>query len=153
VAKVGVFVDATSDLISQAVSKCGLTAVQLHGNETPEFCQRVSCDVIKAFRIDGPESLGPLRKYATSAWLLDSYVPGKVGGTGAQFKWELAVQANAWGCPILLAGGLTPENVRSAVHQVRPFGVDVSSGVESNPRKKDHAKVRAFIAAAKGIAD
>jgi phosphoribosylanthranilate isomerase len=152
VAKVGVFVDAPREVVAETVLKCRLTAVQLHGNESPEFCHRVTCDVIKAFRVEGPESLEALRRYATSAWLLDSFVAGKPGGTGAQFKWELATRAKALGRPILLAGGLTPENVASAVKEVRPFGVDVSSGVESTPRKKDHLKVRAFVAAAKRAA-
>jgi phosphoribosylanthranilate isomerase len=83
--------------------------------------------------------------------LLDSFVPGKLGGTGVQFNWKLAVRAKAWGRPILLAGGLTPENIAAAVEEVRPYGVDVSSGVERAPGKKDSEKMRAFIAAAKRV--
>jgi len=79
--------------------------------------------------------------------LLDSYVAGQLGGTGAKFNWDLAVQAAGLGTPIILAGGLEPENVGDAVSKVGPYGVDVSSGVESAPRRKDHAKVRAFVEA------
>jgi phosphoribosylanthranilate isomerase len=108
--------------------------------------------VIKAFRIRDAESLAALDRYRTSAWLLDSYVPGQRGGTGAQFNWDLAVAAKRWGRPIVLAGGLTPENVAEAVRKVQPYAVDVSSGVEVEPGKKDHAKVRDFIRAAKAAA-
>jgi phosphoribosylanthranilate isomerase len=90
-----------------------------------------------------------LPEFPTDAWLLDAYVPGQPGGTGHQFNWDLAVDAVKLGRPVFLAGGLTPENVGEAVRRVNPFGVDVSSGVESAPGKKDPAKVRAFIAAAK----
>jgi len=148
VTKVGVFVDPAIELVKAALAKSQLNAIQLHGNETPEFCADLRASVIKAFRIEGPESLEPMRRYQTSAWLLDSFVPGKPGGTGSKFNWDLAVRAKAWGRPILLAGGLTPENVASAVKQVQPYGVDVSSGVESAPGKKDRAKMRDFIAAA-----
>ena len=149
VTKVGVFVDPTIELVRGAVEGAELQAVQLHGNETPEFCAQVRTDVIKAFRIEGADSLEPVRRYQTTAWLLDSFVAGKPGGTGAKFNWDLAARVKGWGRPILLAGGLTPENVGAAVKQVRPYGVDVSSGVESAPGKKDRAKMRDFIAAAK----
>jgi phosphoribosylanthranilate isomerase len=151
VAKVGVFVDSALEFVNEAVARCGLDAVQLHGSETPDFCQRVHRPVIKAFRIDGPASLERVRDYQTAAWLLDSFVAGKLGGTGVQFNWKLAARAKAWGRPILLAGGLTPENVAAAVEEVRPYGVDVSSGVERAPGKKDPEKMRAFIAAAKRV--
>ena len=96
------------------------------------------------------ESLRALPGYRTDAWLLDSFVEGKPGGTGAKFNWDVALESKKLGRPIILAGGLTPENVADAVRKVRPFAVDVSSGVESSPGKKDHAKVRRFIVAAKG---
>ena len=104
---------------------------------------------MKAFRIRDAESLKELPKYQTDAYLLDAYSPEARGGTGEKFNWDLAVEAQKFGKPIFLAGGLTPENVAEAVRKVRPFGVDVSSGVESSPGKKDHARVRAFIKAAK----
>ena len=89
--------------------------------------------------------------YCVSALLLDSYVPGQLGGTGAKFNWDLAIQAKSFGKPIVLAGGLTPENVGDAVAKVGPWAVDVSSGVESSPGVKDHAKVREFIRRAKEL--
>jgi phosphoribosylanthranilate isomerase len=92
-------------------------------------------------------SLAALEQFGTEAFLLDAYSPSGLGGTGEKFNWNLAVAAKKFGRPIFLAGGLTPENVAAAVKQVQPFGVDVSSGVESAPGKKDAAKVRAFIAA------
>ncbi len=94
----------------------------------------------------------PIRNYEKAAWLLDSYVPGKSGGTGATFNWELARQAKKLGGRIILAGGLTPQNVAEAVQQVQPYAVDVSSGVESAPGKKDATRMWEFIAAAKGVA-
>ena len=92
-------------------------------------------------------SLEQLAHYHTDAFLLDAYSAKGLGGTGETFNWDLAIEAKKLGRPVFLAGGLTPENVAAAVKQVRPFGVDVSSGVETSPGKKDHAKVRAFIAA------
>jgi phosphoribosylanthranilate isomerase len=107
---------------------------------------------MKAFRVRDAGSLRELPKYQTDAWLLDAYASDTFGGTGEKFNWRLAVEVQKLGKPIFLAGGLTPENVAEAVRQVQPFGVDVSSGVESAPGKKDHAKVRAFIKAAKLLA-
>jgi phosphoribosylanthranilate isomerase len=151
VVRVGVFVDSTEEFVRQVSERCQLTAIQLHGSETPAFCGRFTTAVIKAFRIDSEKALTLLPQYTTSAWLLDSFVRGQLGGTGATFNWDLAVRAKEHGRPILLAGGLTPDNVASAVKHVQPYGVDVSSGVESAPGKKDHAKLRDFVAAAKGV--
>jgi phosphoribosylanthranilate isomerase len=106
---------------------------------------------MKAFRIRDAESLKELPKYSTDAWLLDAYSAENPGGTGEMFNWDLAVEAQKFGRPIFLAGGLTPENVADAVGRVKPFGVDVSSGVESAPGKKDHAKVQAFIKAVRSV--
>jgi phosphoribosylanthranilate isomerase len=104
---------------------------------------------MKALRVRDAASLQALRDYPTDAWLLDAYSPGKLGGTGEAFNWDLALEAQGWGRPIFLAGGLSPENVAEAVRRARPYGVDVSSGVEAAPGRKDHAKIRAFIQAAK----
>jgi phosphoribosylanthranilate isomerase len=153
VARVGVFVDSSMDFITEAIARCGLNVAQLHGNEAPEFCRLVPIDVMKAFRVAGPQSLPAIKSYAVRAWLLDSFVAGQPGGTGATFNWELVAQVKPWGRPIVLAGGLTPENVAQAVKQTRPYAVDVSSGVESAPGKKDRQKIRDFIAAAKQAAD
>lgn len=147
--RVGVFVDAPEDLVMDAIRACHLSLLQFHGNETPDYCQQFGVMSMKAFRVRDAESLKALTDYPTAAWLLDAYTPGKPGGTGESFNWDLAVQARGLGRPIFLAGGLTPENVATAVRHVRPYGVDVSSGVEAAPGRKDHDKVRAFIHAAK----
>ena len=150
VAKVGVFVDADESTVRATAATAELDTLQFHGSESPEFCTRFELRTIKAFRVRDAESLGPLPDYDTDAWLLDSYVKGMPGGTGERFNWDLAVEAERLGRPILLAGGLTPDNAAEAVGQVAPFGLDVSSGVESAPGRKDAAKVVAFIASAKG---
>ncbi len=147
--KVGVFVDENIGTMQTIASRCGLDRLQLHGNESIETCAASRTPVIKAFRIQDQSSLVPLREYKVSAFLLDSYVAGQLGGTGEKFNWDLAIQAKAFGTPIILAGGLTPENVAEAVARARPYGVDVSSGVESAPGKKEHVKVREFVRRAK----
>jgi phosphoribosylanthranilate isomerase len=152
VAKVGVFVDADEATVRATADAAGLDTLQFHGNESPDFCARFELRTIKAFRVKDSGSLGQLPDYGTDAWLLDSYVKGVPGGTGKQFNWDLAVEAKRLGRPILLAGGLTPENVGEAVGQVAPFGLDVSSGVEASPGRKDAAKIAALIANAKGMA-
>jgi len=149
VIKAGVFVNAPEELVLRAIGECGLNIVQFHGDESPEYCGLFPVMTLKAFRIKNAESLKRLPEFKTDAWLLDAHVADKPGGTGAQFNWDLAIEAQKPGRPIFLAGGLTPENVADAVRKVHPYGVDVSSGVESSPGKKDHAKVRAFIQAAK----
>jgi phosphoribosylanthranilate isomerase len=148
VAKVGVFVDPTEQFVSEAIADCGLDTLQFHGSEPPAFCGKFALKTIKAFRIQNEESLQSLASYTTDAWLLDSYTPGQLGGTGVSFNWQLASVAKKLGRPLILSGGLTPKNVAAAVRQVQPYAVDVSSGVESAPGKKDAALIRAFIAAA-----
>ena len=143
--RVGVFVNPPKELVLRAIGECGLSLLQFHGDEPPEFCTQFGLMSMKAFRIRDAGSLEELPKYQTDAWLLDAYSPDTLGGTGEKFNWDLAVEAQKIGKPIFLAGGLTPENVAEAIRKVRPFGVDVSSGVESSPGKKDPAKVRAFI--------
>lgn len=152
IAKVGVFVDASAEEVRRAVGEIGLDTVQLHGEETPEFCRQFApLKVMKAFRVKDASSLTTMTDYDTDAWLLDSYVAGQQGGTGAIFNWNLAVQAKDSGRPIVLAGGLTPENIAEAVHEVWPFGVDVSSGVESAPGKKDAGMIRQFVSTIRGL--
>ncbi len=145
--KTGVFVNPPADFVMRAIAECGLTLLQFHGDETPEFCTQFGIMSMKAFRIRDDSSLAAIPKYPTDAYLLDAYSAEARGGTGEKFNWDLAVEAKRFGKPIFLAGGLTPENVAEAVRKVHPFGVDVSSGVESAPGKKDHAKVKAFIQA------
>jgi phosphoribosylanthranilate isomerase len=152
VTTVGLFVDVTLATVKETLARCGLDRVQLHGQEPPEFCRQIPRPVIKAFRIKDAESLSHMADYKVSAYLLDAYVEGALpGGTGASFAWELAARTMPYG-PVILAGGLTPENVERAIAQVRPYGVDVSSGVEREPGIKDHRKVRQFIARAKAAA-
>ena len=150
VARVGVFVDTDEATIRNTATTAGLDTLQFHGNESPDFCTQFKLRTIKAFRVKEGESLGQLAGYGTDAWLLDSYVQGVPGGTGERFNWDLAVEAKRLGCPILLAGGLTPDNAGEAVDQVAPFGLDVSSGVEAAPGRKDAAKMATLIASAKG---
>ncbi|MBU6401701.1 MAG: phosphoribosylanthranilate isomerase [Verrucomicrobia bacterium] len=152
IAKVGVFVNAAESVVHQVVAECGLDTLQFHGEESPEFCRKFApSKVIKAFRIRDADSLRALPAYETAAWLLDSYVPETVGGTGEKFNWDLACVAKEFGQPIILAGGLTPENVAEAVHEVWPYGVDVSSGVEATPGRKDAQLIRDFIGAVRGM--
>lgn len=152
VVKVGVFVNPPEDLVLRAIGECGVTLLQFHGDESPEFCTQFGVMSMKAFRVRDAASLQALSAYNTDAWLLDAFSADQLGGTGATFNWDLAVEARKVGRPIVLAGGLTPENVAEAVRKVQPFGVDVSSGVESSPAKKDAVKVRAFIEAARSAA-
>ena len=152
VTTVGLFVDVALDTVNDMARRCGLDRIQLHGRETPEFCRQVTRPVIKAIRIKNAQSLTPVPDYKVSAYLLDAYVEGALpGGTGASFAWELAARAKPYG-PVILAGGLTPENIEVAVAQICPYGVDVSTGVERAPGIKDHQKVRQFIARAKAAA-
>jgi phosphoribosylanthranilate isomerase len=123
----------------------GLHAVQLHGNETPDYCsviQRVK--VIKAFRVNETFRVDSLRAYGSGAFLLDAGSGDQFGGTGKTFNWDLAFGANAFGY-IIIAGGLTPDNVPKAIAELHPYAVDVASGVESSPGKKDYEKMRRFI--------
>ena len=153
VSRVGLFVNADPEHIRATVAEARLDTVQLHGDETPEVGLSLLglVRVIQAFRVQGPETLQRLPDYRKSAdaWLLDAYVPGTAGGTGARFDWNLAVQARELGHPLILAGGLKPENTAEAVRQVRPFAVDVSSGVESSPGQKDAEKIRELIRSAR----
>jgi len=153
VLRVGVFVNAPEDQVVRAIRECGLTLLQFHGDEPPEYCLQFGLMSMKAFRVRDAASLQLVQNYHTEAFLLDAYTPGKLGGTGETFNWDLAREAQSWGRPIFLAGGLTADNVAEAVRHARPFAVDVSSGVEAAPGRKDHAKVRAFIQAAKAVED
>ena len=148
ISRVGVFVNEDAERIREIVSMCGLDTLQFHGDEPPGFTREFEpVKTIKAIRVRNAESIGCLPDHRTDAWLLDSYVAGQEGGTGEQFNWDLAVEASTMGRPIILAGGLTPENVADAIRHVLPYGVDVSSGVESSPGRKDPGKVQAFIEA------
>jgi len=146
---VGVFVDETVEQIKKIVSQTGIDIIQLHGDEPAEAC-RIPRRTIKAIRVKSLESLLPLEDYKglVSAFLLDTYAPDMLGGTGRIFNWDIALEAKRFG-KVILAGGLTHENVFDAVRHVRPYGVDSSSGVEREKGRKDHDKVRLFIERAK----
>ena len=148
VLRVGVFVNPPVELVLRAIGDAGLNLLQFHGDEDSAFCTQFGVMSVKALRVRDAASLPTLANFSTDALLLDAYSAAALGGTGEKFNWDLAVAAQQqFGKPIFLAGGLTPENVADAVRQVRPFAVDVASGVEAAPGKKDAAKVRAFIAA------
>jgi phosphoribosylanthranilate isomerase len=151
VARVGVFVDPEETAVRNAAELAGLTALQFHGSESPEFCRRFRIPVIKAFRMQTASSLDLLEAYRELPWLLDSFAPGQLGGTGVAFDWALAQAAKQRNPRLILAGGLTATNVAEAVRQVAPYAVDVSSGVEVAPGVKDHAILREFIRAAVGV--
>jgi phosphoribosylanthranilate isomerase len=144
---VGVFVDSDAAAVLHHVETCGLDVVQLHGSETPEFCAALGRTVIKAIRVKDATSLAALDRYRVSAFVLDSYDPEVAGGTGRSFNWDLAAQVNGQH-RVILSGGLTPENVGEAIARVHPYGVDVSSGVETDGRK-DQVKIREFITRAR----
>ncbi|MGB9791029.1 MAG: phosphoribosylanthranilate isomerase [Thermacetogeniaceae bacterium] len=151
VVKVGVFVNAPRDEVEEIAGYCGLDALQFHGDEPPEYCAGWRYPVIKAFRLRDRSVLQELPRYRVSAWLLDAFVPRKAGGTGITCDWGLAREAAALG-RVILAGGITPENVKEAIRVVRPFAVDVSSGVESDGRK-DPRKIRSLLAEVRRIED
>ncbi len=149
---VGLFVDQNLPLLNATADQCGLDLIQLHGEETPEYCQAVQRRVIKAFRVKDSSTLDSLLRYHVSGYLLDAWSPAAHGGTGQTFNWEIAAEAVKRGQRIILAGGLTPENVSEAITQVGPYAVDVSSGVESAPGRKDSDRIRTFIEHVRRIA-
>jgi phosphoribosylanthranilate isomerase len=144
---VGVFVDEDLSIIRRVMDLCGLDLVQLHGDESPAFCHRLMPRAVKAFRLKDETSLRPIGEYRgkVRAILLDTFRKGAKGGTGETFDWDLAVQAKKWGMPLILSGGLTSSNVEGAVDRVGPFAVDVNSGVEERPGKKDPLKMKALM--------
>ncbi|MDN3515836.1 MAG: phosphoribosylanthranilate isomerase [Candidatus Brocadia sp.] len=149
VSPVGVFVDERVDTIKEVCNFCHVHTVQLHGNEDPKYVNDLKgYKIIKAFRIKEEDDLKLLTNYKPHAFLLDSYVKGAMGGTGVSFNWEIASRAHKYG-DIILSGGLTPENVKEAIRMVKPYAVDVSSGVEASPGKKDKALMKRFIMNAK----
>jgi phosphoribosylanthranilate isomerase len=149
---VGLFVDRTEEAVTETMQQCGLDCVQLHGKESPRMTAnlRRRFATIKAIRVRGEENLKELERYEADAFLLDAFVSGMPGGTGQTFDWELARRA-ASRVRLVLAGGLTPDNVAEAVRAARPFAVDVASGVESEPGKKSRKLVTDFVRAAKSV--
>jgi phosphoribosylanthranilate isomerase len=152
VTPVGVFVDAGVAEVRRVVAQVGLAAVQLHGAEEPEVVAALApTPCLKAFRVRRREDLQALSRYRAQGYLLDACVPGRPGGTGVRFDWRVLEGFAAPG-PLILSGGLTPQNVAEAVRLVRPYAVDVSSGVEAEPGRKDHALMRRFIEEARSAA-
>ncbi len=150
VTKVGVFVNESAVGIATVIEACRLDAVQLHGEESPVFCRQLQLPVkiIKAIRMRDVDSLRSAAEYDVDALLLDTYTVEQRGGTGQTFDWTLARQAKTLlRPPIILSGGLTPENVDAAIRQSEPFAVDVASGVEIEPGRKDPEKLRRFFKA------
>ncbi len=141
---VAVFVNEREEKIRDIQFTTGIKVLQFHGDERPEFCDRFATRVIKAFQVKDKDSLKHMAHYHVGALLLDSYREGVRGGTGTTFDWHLAVVAKTLG-RVVLAGGLTPENVAEAVKLVQPYGVDVAGGVEREKGLKDHAKLKKFI--------
>lgn len=142
---VGVFIDRTANEIERIMRASGLSLAQLHGNESPAECRRLPVPFVKAIRVRDERDLEALAIYPQArAFLLDTYVADRPGGTGRTFPWEIAAKA-ARQTRVILSGGLTPDNVALAVAHVRPYAVDVCSGVEASPGRKDHQKVREFI--------
>jgi phosphoribosylanthranilate isomerase len=144
----GVFVNSTLDDVARAAENAQLTMLQLHGEEGPAFCaeaaRRTGCKVIKAMRVRSAADVRGAEAYRTDFHLLDAYRPELPGGTGESFDWELAA-AHRSTIPLILAGGLRPENVGEAIEVAHPFAVDVASGVELEPGRKDRGKLEAFF--------
>ncbi|MCX5720583.1 MAG: phosphoribosylanthranilate isomerase [Nitrospirae bacterium] len=154
VTPVGVFVDEEQQVVRNLMDDCGLALAQLHGHESAAYCQELGRPVLKALRVKDRSSFLALAEFQGRAgvrgFVLDAFSDQAYGGTGQVIDWQLAAEV-ARAAHILLAGGLTPDNVAKAVQSVQPYGVDVSSGVEREPGKKDHEKVRAFIRAVRVV--
>lgn len=147
---IGVFVNEEQTMVQNVMDVCGLALAQLHGEESPSYCESLGYPVLKAIRLRDRSSFLSLAEYKGRAgvrgFVLDAFSESEYGGTGKVADWDIAAEA-AKAAPVLLAGGLSPDNVLEAIHRVQPYGVDVSSGVEVSPGKKDPHKVQAFIQA------
>jgi phosphoribosylanthranilate isomerase len=154
VTAVGVFVDEEQQVVRSLMDDCGLALAQLHGHESAVYCQELGRPVLKALRVKDRSSFLALAEFqgrvGVRGFVLDAFSDQAYGGTGQVIDWELAAEV-ARAAHILLAGGLTPDNVATAIQSVQPYGVDVSSGVEREPGRKDHEKVRAFIRAVRVV--
>ncbi len=152
VSTVGIFLDSPVDLVRRVAGKLNLDYVQLHGHETPRKVARMKgLRILKAIRVAGEEDIKHLGKYQVDGFVLDTYVRGQAGGTGKTFNWELARGASGTGNTVIVAGGLTPDNVAEAVEVARPYGVDTASGVEDSPGQKSRKLVTEFVRAAKSV--
>ena len=140
----GVFVNEAPKKIQEIVAYCGLDMIQFHGDEDPGICQDFMPQAIKAFQLRDHATLEQIKPYQgkVRAVLFDTYSTEKRGGTGKTFDWSLAVEGKAFGIPVILSGGLSPFNIKEAIATVKPYAVDVNSGVEERPGKKDHALMK-----------
>ncbi|MBT4144397.1 MAG: phosphoribosylanthranilate isomerase [Candidatus Marinimicrobia bacterium] len=139
ISRIGVFVNHEKDFIDEAISEVPLNMIQLHGDESPEFCNQFDVPVIKALRIKDDASLSIMDQYKVDGFLLDTFSKDHYGGTGETFDWSLLNKKS--NTPIILSGGLNPENILDAISAVNPSAVDINSGVESSPGLKDHSKI------------
>ncbi|NCV52295.1 MAG: phosphoribosylanthranilate isomerase [Gammaproteobacteria bacterium] len=144
VTRVGLFVNEEAETVQRIFELARLNLIQYHGEESPEFCDAIGLPYIKAFRVrKGMDLRTEMDRYPNaSGFLLDAYVKGQPGGTGERFDWELIPQSHA---PIILAGGLTPDNAKDAIDQVAPWALDVSGGIETKPGRKDPDKMARFM--------
>jgi phosphoribosylanthranilate isomerase len=144
--RVGVFRNEEIEVVEEIIHYCRLSLVQLHGSELPEYCGKITCKVLKSFCLRPESDHEELAAYAdtVSGFLLDTYHEDLAGGTGMVFDWNLVAHVKPPG-PVILAGGLNPENVGEAIRQVKPFAVDVNSGVEYQPGRKDTDKLKSFV--------
>ena len=148
--KVGVFVDEPREFLERYIEELRLDYLQLHGHESSEYCSGLDADIIKGLRIRDRNDITSAADYSVAFYLLDTFNEKEYGGTGKTFDWQIAIEAKkVLASPIILSGGLNPENVAEAVRVVEPYGVDVSSGVEISPGVKDHMKIREFISRAR----
>ena len=149
---IGVFVNEEAQVVRDIMDECGLALAQIHGDETADYCESLGRPVIRGIRLRDRNTFMAMAEYKGRArvrgFVLDAFSENAYGGTGKTADWSLAKEA-AQSFSFLLAGGLTPDNVQEAIQKVQPYGVDVSSGVEARPGKKDPAKIQAFIQAAK----
>jgi phosphoribosylanthranilate isomerase len=137
---VGVFVNTPVEEIRRMMDITGIRLVQLHGDETPQEASDLGAPVWKAFRVGPAFDVTTLAAYTVDGYLLDTMVDGMMGGTGKIFNWQIAVGAKQYG-PVILSGGITPDNVQQAIREVSPYAIDVSSGVEASPGRKDPARI------------
>ncbi|MCP4704379.1 MAG: phosphoribosylanthranilate isomerase [candidate division Zixibacteria bacterium] len=144
VSKVGVFVNEEIDTVKELYSSCKLDIVQLHGDEDIQYIESLSIPFIKAFKVDGNEVKKQIKEFGLPYFLLDTYDKNISGGTGKSFDWQIAKESAGFG-NVILSGGLNPDNIKEALETVKPYAVDVSSGIEKAPGKKDHQKMKYFI--------
>ncbi len=142
--KIGVFVDEDPKEVLRVARYCGLNGLQFHGRESMGYCSQFDCFIIKAIRINDIENLKEIEIYPDAMILLDTFSPARAGGTGTPFPWNIALELKGKK-DFILSGGLNPQNVREAIRMLRPWGVDVCSGVEAYSGKKDHIKMESFI--------